>query len=532
MTVDGSLRRTASRVGVVSEAPTIAAIATGASAAALGIIRVSGSLALAAVRSVAPRLPLRLEPGRALLTSIVDADGRVLDRGLVLYFAGPRSFTGEDVVELQLHGAPRLLRAVLRMLTGVAGVRLAEPGEFTRRAYLNGRIDLAQAEAVGQLLTASSDRGLRAAAAQLAGELSERLARLREPLLALAAEVEATLDFPDETAGVELGWRATLAELAAQARGLAADTRRGALLRRRPKVVLYGPVNAGKSTLFNRLVGAERALVDEEAGTTRDALESELELGDVSITLMDTAGLRSGAGRIESLGIARTRAALESSDLAVLVLPPWAGEEEASAWRGEVPDARRLDVRSMADLGGAQWKSTSGGAGTEGGTENGGGGEAPVPFGAPAPIQPPASGSPSASRQEPQLERGLLEASAAVDVAWSQASWGQLSGGGAETLLSVSGRTGEGVEVLRAALEGRLGGELSSSVLLTSERQHDAIRRVEEAVDGALAALESSTADVVAGELRSALESIEELLGGDASKAILDAVFSRFCIGK
>lgn len=329
---------------------TIVAIATGPAAGGIGIIRLSGPAALRAARVLAPSLPEQPTPRHAYLTRFVADDGAVLDEGLALYFAGPRSFTGEDVVELHAHGAPRLLSLLLERASAVEGVRLATAGEFTRRALLNGRIDLSRAEAVAELISAESEAQVRAAAAQLSGELSARLRRLQEPLVALQAEVEGSLDFPEEAEDADVDVAPRLEAALRDVRALLGDAKRGALVRRGARVVLYGPVNAGKSTLFNALVGASRALVDAEPGTTRDTLEARVELSGLAVTLVDTAGLREGAGRLEALGIERTREALKGADVAVLVSPPGASAHERSVWRAEVDPSARIDVEGKADL--------------------------------------------------------------------------------------------------------------------------------------------------------------------------------------
>ena len=333
---------------------TIAAIATGPAAGGIGIIRLSGPAALTAARRVAKALPAEPTPRHAYFTRLTDSGGAVLDEGLVLYFRGPHSFTGDDVVELHVHGAPRLLSLLLAEVLREGGVRPASAGEFTRRAYLSGRIDLARAEAVADLVAAESEAQVRAAAAQLSGELTHRLEAVHAPLLALQADLEGVLDFPDEAEGAEADAAARLDVSLAAVRALLADARRGALIRRGAKVVLYGPVNAGKSTLFNALAGADRALVDADPGTTRDTLEARLELSGLAVTLVDTAGLREHAGRLEALGIGRTREALAGADVAVLVLPPDATEEQRAAWRAETDDARRMEVWGKADLLGAK----------------------------------------------------------------------------------------------------------------------------------------------------------------------------------
>lgn len=438
---------------------TIAAIATGPAAGGIGIVRLSGSEALAAARRVAPTLPASPPPRVAAPHRFVERGGQVIDEGLVLYFPAPRSFTGEDVVELHAHGAPRLLALLLEELLRHDGVRLATPGEFTRRAYLAGRVDLARAEAVADLIAAESEAQVRAAAAQLTGQLSARLEAVVAPLLGLHADLEGVLDFPDEAEGADADARSRLERSLAEVHALLADGARGALVRRGAKVVLYGPVNAGKSTLFNALVGASRALVDAEPGTTRDALEARLELEGLAVTLVDTAGLRATPGRVEALGIARTREALQGADLGVLVLPVDVTESLRMAWQVECDDERRLEVSGKADL----------------------------------------------------------------SVAWS------LPG---EAPLSVSGLTGAGVPALRHTLASRLGGGVAEAALVSSQRHLEALGRAAEHLAQAKTALDVSTLEVVAGEVGLALGALHEVTGADASTALLDAIFQRFCIGK
>ena len=434
---------------------TIAAIATGPAAGGIGIIRLSGLASLPAARRVAQGLPTLLTPRHAYFTRFSDAAGAVLDEGLLLYFQAPHRFTGEDVVELHAHGAPRLLSLLLGEVLREDGVRPATPGEFTRRAYLSGRIDLSRAEAVADLVAAESEAQVRAAAAQLSGELTARLQAVHAPLLELHADLEGSLDFPEEAEGADQHTGPRLEASLSSVRSLLADARRGALIRRGARVVLYGPVNAGKSTLFNALAGASRALVDAEPGTTRDTLEARLELAGLAVTLIDTAGLRETTARIEALGIERTRAALSGADIGVLVLPPEATAAQSAAWRAECDDVRRLEVRGKADLAVVQ-----------------------------------------------------------------------------DELIRVSGQTGQGLEHLRDALATRLGAGPSAAVLASSERHLAALEQVEAAVLRAQAALEVSTIEVVSGEVGLALEALTVITGEDASTALLDSIFARFCIGK
>jgi tRNA modification GTPase len=317
---------------------------------------------LRAVRAVATDFPPIPVPRHAYFSKFRDADGSALDQGLVLFFRGPQSFTGDDVVELHGHGSPRLLQLLLSSLLRTDLVRLAEPGEFTRRAFLNGRIDLARAEAVRNLILAESEVQVRSAAAQLVGELSTRLSTVRKPLLELRADLEGTLDFPDDVDDPEALNALTeqrLQGVLATLEVLVEDASKGALVRRGARIVLFGPVNAGKSTLFNRLVGNDRAIVDAEPGTTRDALEAKIEIEGVGFTLVDTAGLRETPGRIEAQGIERARQAVQSSDVAILVVPPDASAQDIELWRMEAPIERRLEVLAKCDLR-STWNAASG----------------------------------------------------------------------------------------------------------------------------------------------------------------------------
>lgn len=299
---------------------------------------------------LAPNVPKPPTARQAYFSRLVDEQGALLDQGLFLYFQGPASYTGEDVVELHAHGSPRLMQLLQAAATAEGRARLAEPGEFSRRAFMNGKIDLSRAEAVADLIAADSEAAVRAAAAQLAGGLSERLAKLKTPLLELYADLEASLDFPEEAEGVELRAEQRLSQCTSALVALVEQAGQGRLLRRGARVVLYGPVNAGKSSLFNRLLEEPRALVDEEPGTTRDLLEAQLELGGLPLLLQDSAGLRDEAGgRVERMGIDRTKKALVEADLALLVLPPEASPEQTAFWAAQATGPL-LMVHAKADL--------------------------------------------------------------------------------------------------------------------------------------------------------------------------------------
>jgi tRNA modification GTPase len=323
---------------------TIAAVATPAGRAGIGVIRISG----AKVPHIAGQLLGRLPPPRqASFGVFCDARGERIDEGLALYFAAPHSYTGEPVLELQGHGGPMVMQALLRACLD-AGARLAEPGEFTRRAFLEGKLDLAQAEAVADLIDASSQEAARAALRSLSGEFSRAIGGLVTQLVELRALTEAMLDFPEEELDGMHG-RDAAARLDSLRRGLEeilARSREGSLLRSGVHVVLAGRPNVGKSSLLNRLAGEERAIVTPIAGTTRDALREPIQIEGVPLTVVDTAGLRQAQDRVEELGIERTRRELERADL-VLVIEE-AGE---TAPLPQLPhDVQRIVVYNKIDL--------------------------------------------------------------------------------------------------------------------------------------------------------------------------------------
>ncbi len=323
---------------------TIAAIATPRGAGGISVIRVSGPDAIDLVAGLVGKTPAALEDRRLVLAVARSRAGERLDDVLVVAMRGPRSFTGEDVAELHGHGgtvnAGRLLREVIDR-----GARLAEPGEFTRRAFENGRLDLSEAEGLLGVIEAGSERAWRVAQAQLGGVLGERIATLRAGVTALLAEIEACIDFPEEglaliDAGAARGRAATLADGCG---ALAGTFGLGRALRDGIEVALIGPVNAGKSSLLNALVGRERALVSPEPGTTRDYVEVRVEWDGISVTLIDTAGEREGESELERRGIALGRARVAQADVKV-----WIDD----AGGGPALEERTIRVRSKIDRGG------------------------------------------------------------------------------------------------------------------------------------------------------------------------------------
>jgi tRNA modification GTPase len=299
------------------EADVIAAIATGGDRAAIGVIRLSGP---ELDRFMPPLLGRVVSPRRATLTDFLDSGGRPLDTGIALFFPGPHSYTGEDVLELQAHGGTAVMQLLLRRCLAL-GARLAQPGEFSKRAFLNEKFDLAQAESVADLIEASSEAAARAALRSLKGEFSQEIRGLVSDLIALRAEVEASIDFPEDNVGA-LSEQATCSELQDVQRRLAGIRERaasGRLLRDGAQIVLIGPPNVGKSSLLNRLAGEDLAIVTEFPGTTRDTIRCELLLEGVPIYLVDTAGLREAQDPVEKLGIERTWKAVHEADVLLLV---------------------------------------------------------------------------------------------------------------------------------------------------------------------------------------------------------------------
>jgi len=299
-------------------ADTIAAVATAPGRAGIGVVRVSGPAVRAVIAGMLDRV---LPPRVATLCDFRDANGDTLDRGLALYFPGPESYTGEDVLELHGHGGPAVLQLILRRCLNL-GARPAQPGEFTRRAFLNDKLDLAQAESVADLIDASSEAAARGAMRSLAGEFSARIAQLAGEVMELRARVEATLDFPDEE--IDFLQRGDAFKRLARLRATLGEIQRaaeqGRILREGARCVLIGQPNVGKSSLLNCLAGDEIAIVTEFPGTTRDPLLHELAIEGVPVHVIDTAGLRDSEEPVEKIGIARAWREIGEADIALLVV--------------------------------------------------------------------------------------------------------------------------------------------------------------------------------------------------------------------
>ncbi|MEQ1663249.1 MAG: tRNA uridine-5-carboxymethylaminomethyl(34) synthesis GTPase MnmE [Thiobacillus sp.] len=337
----------------------IAAIATAPGRGGVGVVRVSGETV--AVSAIATALLGRVPvPRHATYVPFLDADGSVLDEGIALYFAAPHSFTGEAVLELQGHGGPVVLNLILQRCIAL-GARLATPGAFSQRAFLNGKLDLAQAEAVADLIDAASAEAARSAVRSLSGAFSARIAELVEGITRLRMLVEATLDFPEEEIDFlqQADAFGRLDRIEAALGSVRLQARQGALLREGLTVVLIGQPNVGKSSLLNQLAGFEAAIVTDVAGTTRDTVRESIQINGVPLHLIDTAGLRDTGDVVEKIGIARTWAALEKADVALLLVDAahGVGEHEA-AILARLPAIPRVTLHNKIDSTGEAPRAT------------------------------------------------------------------------------------------------------------------------------------------------------------------------------
>jgi tRNA modification GTPase len=457
---------------------TIVAIATPPGRGGVGVVRVSGSRVPAIAAGIVQR---ELAPRAATLATFRAADGAVLDQGLALYFPAPRSYSGEDILELHGHGGPAVLRLLLARCLEL-GARLARPGEFTQRAFLNGKLDLAQAESVADLIDAATTTAARAAARSLSGAFSREIRALAEALVELRMFTEATLDFPDE----DLDFLRTadasgrLAAIEARVAGVLARATQGALLREGLTVVLVGRPNVGKSSLLNQLAGDAVAIVTPIPGTTRDAVRSQVEIHGIPLTIVDTAGLRPTDDPVETLGIERTWAAIERADLALVLVDAAAGDgitDADAAILDALPAAlRRLVVHNKIDLAG---------------------------------VAPRVE-----TRTAPAGDTGAVPA---------------------ERHVFLSAKTAAGIAPLRREILGIAGAhEDMEGAFLARERHLVALREASGHLAAAAAHLTAPKPplELFAEDLRAAHAALATITGEFTPDDLLGVIFSRFCVGK
>lgn len=464
----------------------IVAIATAPGRGAVGIVRVSGRGLGGLIRALCGR---ELKAREATYLPFREADGSAIDHGLAIHFPAPHSFTGEDVLELQAHGGPVVLQLLVQRClqaaatpdeaTGkvvLSGLRVAQPGEFSERAFLNDKIDLAQAEAIADLIDASTEAAARSASRSLAGEFSREIAELREALIHLRMLVEATLDFPEEEIDFlqKADAQGQLDALRARLAQVLNRTRQGALLREGIRVVIAGQPNAGKSSLLNALAGAELAIVTPIAGTTRDVVQQTIQIEGVPLHVIDTAGLREGeeVDAVERIGIERAWGQIEQAD-AVLFLHDLTRVADAAYAAADQEIAHTLAQR--------------------------------VPAAVPV-----------------------------IDI-WNKADAAQADTATGREGVVLSAKTGDGLQALRQRLLHEAGWQQASEGLYIARERHvQALLRVRKHLEQAQLHLEAQaqSLDLLAEELRQAQNALNEITGEFSADDLLGVIFSSFCIGK
>lgn len=446
---------------------TIAAVATPPGRGGVGIIRVSGPLVSVVADTILGKLPL---PRLAEYLTFKDNTGQMIDTGLAIYFPNPHSFTGEDVLELHGHGGPVVLDMLLRSVLKL-GVRAAQPGEFSQRAFLNNKIDLAQAEAIADLIDAASEQAARMALRSLQGEFSTLVNQLVEQLIQLRLLVESVIDFPEE----EIDFLAdeqlnkNLQQILSQLRTTLKCARQGSILREGIHVVITGRPNAGKSTLLNQLTGLDSAIVTDIPGTTRDVLREQIQMDGLPLHIIDTAGLREEIGdEVEREGIRRAWREIERADQILYVLDDQQG----------MTTADRALLARLSGIGpGATW----------------------------------VHNKIDLSRQHPRIEHH-----------------------DAKTHIYLSAKSGRGVELLRAHLKQIVGYQAVGEGGFMARRRHiDALERAKQSVQTGIAhLLLNSAGELLAEELRQAQQALSEITGEFSADELLGRIFSSFCIGK
>jgi tRNA modification GTPase len=447
----------------------IVAIATAPARGAVGMVRVSGKDLTAVIAAVCNKA---LQPRYATYLPFLDAAGEAIDKGLAIHFPAPLSYTGEDVLELQAHGGPVVLQLLLaRCLQAFPALRVAQPGEFTERAFLNNKMDLAQAEAVADLIDANTETAARSAARSMSGEFSTAVNRLLGQLIHLRMLVEATLDFPEEDIDFlqKADAQGQLNRLQITLAGVMRSAQQGSILREGIKVVIAGQPNAGKSSLLNALAGAELAIVTPIAGTTRDKVSQLIQIDGVPLHVVDTAGLREAMDEVEKIGVERAWAEIQSAD-AVLFLHDLTQQDAPDYIAGDALIKRSIGLK--------------------------------------LPLKTPV-----------------------IDV-WNKsdaASATQING------VVISAKTGDGLQALRQRLLQAVGWQSApEGVFMARERHVQALSRVDEELAKAAAQLQATSPalDLLAEDLRQAQNALSEITGQFTTDDLLGEIFSKFCIGK
>ncbi len=457
-----------------SRAEAIAAIATAPGRGAVGIVRVSGASVDPVIQAVCGRA---LRPREATYLPFLAGDGSTIDQGLAIHFPAPHSYTGEDVLELQAHGGPVVLQLLLArcLEAGQAiGMRVAHPGEFTERAFLNDKIDLAQAEAIADLIDASTEAAARSASRSLSGEFSREIHTLRDALIHLRMLVEATLDFPEEEIDFlkKADAQGQLDKLQATLAQVMQRAKQGALLREGIKVVIAGQPNAGKSSLLNALAGAELAIVTPVAGTTRDVVSQAIQIEGVPVHVIDTAGLRDSDDLVEKIGIERAWDQIAGAD-AVLFLH--------DLTRADTPEYQEAD-KKIAEV----------------------------------------------------LYKKIARTAPVIEL-WNKCDMATFRGAVDNKGLRLSARTGEGLDNLRRRLLEVAGWQSApEGVYIARERHVQALRRVDAHLQAAAGhiAQRAQSLDLLAEELRLAQNALGDITGEFTADDLLGVIFSSFCIGK
>jgi len=453
---------------------TIVALSTPPGRSGIGVIRLSGSRSVAITQILVADTSFLPHPNDARLRTLYDpANAHVLDEAIITFFKAPHSFTGEDVIELSCHGSPVLLRAIIDVALGL-DARIADPGEFTLRALRHGKIDLTQAEAIRDLIDAQTTAAVLQANRQLSGEVSHTIRPSREQLIDVIVRLESSLEFvEDDLPAIESeNLASNLTALSCELSRLASTFSRGRLIHDGIRAAFLGRPNVGKSSLFNRLLAHERAIVTETPGTTRDTLSESIDIDGIPVQLTDTAGVRDARDAIESMGVARTQRAVTDADLVVLVID---GSQDLTSEDhrilSETDLQRTLVVLNKNDL---------------------------------------------STFDKERFQRALNDRKA-LDV------------------VSISAKTGAGVDDLRKAIMRQFssGVDLSESLIITNARHHDLLNRAIGAISSSRALIEKrATEELVLVGLHNALRCLDEILGETTTDDILGRIFSTFCIGK